>query len=321
MKIAIYGTWHVHAPAYTEEAMKYGEVIGVYEENKEWREAFCKQYQLKEFTTPEELLESDAEGVVVCCATDAHAEAILRIANAGKHIFTEKVLALTDEDCAAIEKAVEDNGVKFVISMPWKYNAGPRTMKKLVDSGELGKINYLRFRNCHSGSIDNWLPTHFYNAKECGGGAMIDLGAHGMYLTEWFLGMPDTFTSVFGNACENPDTLAKNPDGVEDNAVTVMGYKNGCIAVNETGFVSKDYPLSLEIGGACGYARMEGGSVLKATAQTQDEAVAVTMEAELASPIVQFVTGKSEEGCGMREAKALTHMMVKAYADVKRSAV
>lgn len=316
MKVAVYGTWHVHAPGYTEAAMKYGEVVGVYEENEAWRKEFCEKYNLKEFTTPEELLASDAEGVIVCCASDSHAQAMVKIAAAGKHIFTEKVLALTDEDCNKIEKAVEENGVKFVISLPQKYGAGQRTMKKIVDDGELGTINYLRFRNCHSGSIADWLPAHFYNAKECGGGAMIDLGAHGMYLIDWFLGMPDKFTSVFEHVCDKPEVLSKNPDCVEDNAVTVMSYQNGCIAVNETGFVSMNYPPSLEIGGDKGYARMERDKVVKSTTQTRGQVVDVELEPELPLPIVQFVNDQVEEGCGIKEAKALTHMMVKAYENV-----
>lgn len=316
MKIAVYGTWHVHAPEYTEAAMKYGEVVGVYEENASWRKEFCQKYQLKEFYTPQELLQSDAEGVIVCCASNRHAEVIKKLAKAGKHIFTEKVLALTDDDCDEIEKAVLENNVNFVISMPQKYRSGQRTIKKLVESGELGKINYMRFRNCHSGSIADWLPAHFYDAKECGGGAMIDLGAHGMYLTEWILGMPDHFSSVFSNVCDKPSVLEKNQDHVEDNAVTVMSYQSGCIAINETGFVSMHYPSSLEIGGDLGYARFENDSVCKATTQTCGQLTEVEPEPELPMPIVQFVTGEILDGCGMKEAKALTHMMVKAYKNI-----
>ena len=117
-------------------------------------------------------------------------------AKAGKHIFTEKVLALTDAECDAVEAAVNEAGVTFVISLFQKYIGSRKTVKAVADSGELGKINYLRFRNCHNGSTGNWLPAHFYNAEECGGGAMIDLGAHGMYLTEWVLGMPSTAASA-----------------------------------------------------------------------------------------------------------------------------
>lgn len=309
MKVAIYGVWHVHADEYTTAALEHGEVVGVYEENEERRKAFCEKYNLAEFTTPEALLVSDAEGVIVCCSSESHAETMVAIANAGKHIFTEKVLALTDEDCARVEKAVNENGVKFVISLFQKYRAAQRTMKKIADSGELGKINFMRFRNSHSGSINDWLPQHFYNQKECGGGAMIDLGAHGMYLTHWFLGMPDAFKSTFTVAHEN----AKNIDGVEDNAVTVMSYKNGAIAINETGFVSYKCPLTLELDGTEGFARMEGEHVYKQSKATDGKCIEVALEKEQPKPIVQFLTDCIEDGCGMAEAKALTHMMVEAY--------
>lgn len=309
MKVAIYGVWHVHATDYTKAALEYGEVIGVYEEDATRRKEFCEKHGVPEFTTPKELLESEAEGVIVCSSSFTHADDMVAIANAGKHIFTEKVLALTDEDCLRVEKAVNENGVKFVISLFQKYGAAQRTMKKLADSGELGKINYMRFHNSHAGSIANWLPAHFYNQKECGGGAMIDLGAHGMYLTHWFLGMPDTFKSTFTIADEN----AKNTDGVEDNAVTVMSYKNGAIAINETGFVSYKCPVILELDGTKGFARMEGGRVWKQTAATDGNWVEVSLEEELPKPIIQFLTNCIEDGCGMEEAKALTHMMVEAY--------
>lgn len=316
MKTAIYGAWHVHAPEYTRYAKEYGEVVGVYDADAERRKAFCAELGVKEFSTPEELLESEAEGVIVCSATSTHAEDIIKIANAKKHIFTEKVLALTDEDCLRVEEAVLKNGVKFVISMFQKYLAPQRTVKKIADSGELGKINFLRFRNCHSGAEDDWLPRHFYDREECGGGAMIDLGAHGMYLAEWILGMPDKYASAFGRACENESANEKNSDGVEDNAVTVMTYENGCIAINETGFVSGASPLFFEVSGDAGYVRMEGERVIKCTKKTEMQTVEVPNEEAEPLPIIQFLTDSQKPGCSIEEAKKLTHMMVKAYENI-----
>ncbi len=313
MKIAIYGVWHVHATGYTKKAMELGEVIGVYEENKERRDLFCENLNLPVFETEEDLLKSDADGVIVCCSTDTHADAMIKIANSGKDIFTEKVLALSLEDCERVEAAVTKNKVRFVISLPQKYSAAHQTVKKLVDSGELGKINYLRFRNCHSGSVKDWLPPHFYDAKECGGGAMIDLGAHGMYLTHWLLGMPDGFSSVFTRACH---TCEKNKDNVEDNAVTVMQYKNGCIAINETGFVSQCYPSSLEVGGDLGYLHTDGNTVIKTTVGTENVPSEEPLLDALPNPLEQFLTGNILEGCGMEEAIALTCMMEEAYNNI-----
>jgi predicted dehydrogenase len=134
-----------------------------------------------------------------------------------------------------------------------------------------------------------------------------------MYLTEWILGVPATASSAFTVACERADVADKNTDGVEDNAVTVMGYAGGAIAVNETGFVSTNDPVVFEVHGENGFVRMEGDRVVKRTAATGGQEVEVPAEAGDPPPILQFLTGNVLPGCGMAEAKALTHMMVMAY--------
>ena len=143
---------------------------------------------------------------------------------------------------------------------------------------------------------------------------MIDLGAHGMYLTEWILGMPVKASSEFTVSCEIESVKEKNVDGVEDNAVTVMSFKNGAIAVNETGFVSNYSPVTLEVFGEDGYVRMVENSVVKCTKATNGIEVELAVGTDKPSPIVQFLTGHILDGCGMKEAKALTHMMTLAYA-------
>ena len=140
---------------------------------------------------------------------------------------------------------------------------------------------------------------------------MIDLGAHGMYLTDWICGVPVTATSVFTKS----DATPLNVDGVEDNAVTVMGFENGCIAINETGFVSRGYPSSLEVGGEKGYVRADNNGVVKATADTGYKTVQVEVGANQTTPIDQFMTGQILPGCGLEEAVRLTHLMVMAYSN------
>ena len=158
MRTAVCGVWHVHAGDYTRKALEYGEVLGFYEPDDALAEQFQKAFAIHRFSSLEELLSSDAEGVIVCSATSDHRDVIVKIADAGKHIFTEKVLALSSGDCLAIQEAVERNGVRFVISLPQKYNAAQKTVKAVADSGELGKINYFRYRNCHSGSTKTGCP-------------------------------------------------------------------------------------------------------------------------------------------------------------------
>ena len=101
-----------------------------------------------------------------------------------------------------------------------------------------------------------------------------------------------------------------NTDRVEDNAVTVMSFADGSIAVNETGFVSAVSPVMLEVFGENGYVRMENSTV---TVCDGGDVTQVPVPDDCPLPIVQFLTGDILPGCGMEEAKALTRMMEMAY--------
>ena len=319
MKIVICGLWHVHAEIYYRDAIPFAEILGVYDEDKQRREEFAARFGTHAFGSMEELLESGADGAIVCTSTDTHTETILRLVEAGMDIFSEKVLALTEEECDRIADAVQKKGVRFVISLPHKYNAGQRTVKMVADSGELGRINYFRYRNVHSGSAEDWLPEHFYERKTCGGGAMIDLGAHGMYLADWFCGVPEKVTSMFSTVCSRPQVQAKNRDKVEDNAITMMKFADGCIAINETGFVSMGSPIELEVGGEEGFVTFNSltNKVIKNVKATGEMPVEVELCPALPSPLQQFCTGEILEGCGIEEARRLTHLMVMAYQNAQ----
>ncbi len=311
MKVAILGVWHVHADEYTRVAAANGTVTGVWDENPEWCAAFATRHGIPAYASLDELLASDAEGVLVCSATVRHTDHILRAARAGKHIFTEKVLALSETECLAVRDAVAAAGVRFVISFPWKFTPGQRALKAAVDAGRIGKVNYLRFRNCHNGSTGHWLPAHFYNEAECGGGAMIDLGAHGMYLAHWILGEPVSYVSSFTHACRDEKDAVLNPSELEDNAVTVMTFASGAIAVNETGFVTVGCPETFEIGGETGYLSCVGHvAILNSPAEGRVE---LELPEPVPSPLEGFLKGEKVSGCGMDEAIVLTRMMEGAY--------
>ncbi len=313
MKVAILGVWHVHADEYTRTALEKAEVVGVYDDNPVWRADFAKKHGICEFSSLDELLSSEAEGVIVCTATSRHVDVMVAAARVKKHIFTEKVLALDNEDAKKIKAAVIENGVRFVISYPWKYNKGIMAAKKAFDGGAIGKANFLRFRNCHNGSTAHWLPAHFYNAEECGGGAMIDLGAHGMYLAHWFLGEPTAYKSAFTHFCRDEKDAELNKAGLEDNAVTVMSYGSGAIAINETGFVSVCSPTRLEIGGETGYITVERDSALLVNQNGKTE---LALGEGGDSSLKAFLRGETAEGCGIEEAVVLTRMMVGAYGNM-----
>ena len=312
-KLALWGCWHVHAEKYLTAAAEAGAtVVGVWDEDPARRDKIAAVCSVPAFSSEAELLSSDVDGVIVCTATADHPRVLTKLAEAGKDVFTEKVLATTDEDAEKIAAAVKKSGVAFVISFPYLYRSWMRTALALVEEGKLGRVTSVRFKNCHSGSSGRWLPPAFYSTEECGGGAMMDLGAHGMYLIAALLGMPDGFRSTF--TCAYPEVQPDPAHPVEDNAVTVMTWKNGCIASNETGFVTAGFLKSLEISGTEG-TLIWNDTVLTMTDPKTGKFVEIPRLPSEPTPLDQFIDRNVLPGCGIDDAVRLTKMMTGAYAN------
>ena len=308
LKVAILSGWHVHAEGYAHEfaALPDVRLTVLWDENPERGKAFAEKFNLPFEPDLDALLASgDVDAVCVNAPTNMHRGIIVKAANAKKHIFTEKVLALTMAECAEIKTAVETNGVKFCISFPHRTAPHNLYAKKIVDENALGEITFMRVRNAHNGATANWLPPHFYDPAACGGGAMMDLGAHPMYLIRWLMGRPVEISSTF---------TAYTNHAVEDNAVSVMKFKNGAIAVSETGFVSGDSPFALELYGTEG-ALIIGQSGIRL--KTKDGwLVPDRLPDALPGAVNQFVDGVlrgDKIHFGLDDAIALTELMEKAY--------
>lgn len=310
MNIAIISYWHVHAEGYTKEILEKtdSKVTAIWDENSERGLKYAEQFGATYYADYDELLQNKAiDGVVINSATSEHTKLILKAIEAGKKIFSEKVLALTTAECLEIKEALEKKGSSITLSLVKKCDPEFLFAKQFVQSGKLGRITYARMRNVHNGSIGNWLPAHFYDLEQCGGGAMIDLGAHPMYLLNWLLGEPKTIQSVFTKITGHE---------VEDNAVSVIEFEQGAIGVAETGFVSNYNPPTLEISGTKGALFIRNG-VSYATDETGGKWVTPDqLPQALPSPLVQWVKGEQAleyVSFGIEESVMLTRMMEAAY--------
>ena len=310
MKTAILGTWHVHTEEYTRAilANPQAEAAVIWDSDIARGKAFAEKLGVP-FTDDLDGILNDAsiDSVVVCSATCDHPELLTKAANAGKNIFTEKVLTIGVEDAEKVAAAVKAAGKVFTISYPHRTFPTLRAAKALLDSGKLGTVTYARVRNVHNGSSAGWLPPHFYDKAQCGGGAMMDLGAHPMYTLYWLLGEPKTITSTFTEVTHR---------GVEDNAVSVIEFANGAIGVSETGFVSECNPYTLEISGTDGALMIHGESAQWGGKATGGKWVDLELPEKMQLPVDQWVdavTNGTPSPFTIDEAVMLTRLMDGAY--------
>lgn len=317
MKAAIIGTWHVHTEEYTKAILDNpkAEAAVVWDQDEARGRAFADKMGLP-FTADLDSILNDAEidSVVICSATCDHPELLTKAANAGKNIFTEKVLTIGVEDAQRVAGAVKAAGKVFTISYPHRTFPTLRAAKALMDSGKLGRVTYARVRNVHNGSSADWLPPHFYDKAQCGGGAMMDLGAHPMYTLYWLLGEPKTITSTFTQVTNR---------GVEDNAVSVIEFANGAIGVSETGFVSECNPYTLEISGTDGALMIHGETAQWGGKATGHKWVDLELPEKAPLPIDQWVDAVTEgkpAPSTIEEAVMLTRLMDGAYKSFETGA-
>ena len=257
--------WHVHAEGYAKSVMEQpdAQITCVWDEDAGRGKAWADKMNVAfEPDLAKALARNDVDAVIVETATSEHKDIMIAAANAGKHIFTEKAMALTVADCNAITEAVKRNKVKFCVSLAQLTNPSIQLCKNAIDEGLLGDIHYMRMRTAHDGSSRGWLPEYWYDVKKAGGGAMMDLGCHPMYTASYLLGKPKRIASMFNT------TFAPNPDA-DDNAVCVVEFENNAIAVLETSFVSPYNSGVFELLGTKGAIIFERGTLKMRTKDTE----------------------------------------------------
>lgn len=266
IKVAMISFWHVHAKDYAKQANEHPdtEIVAVWDELPERGQEEAVKRGVTCYTDLAELLANkDIDGVVVDTPTNLHREVMIAAAKAGKHIFTEKVIAPTLHEVNEILNAVNESGVTLTVSLPRLNSPSTLAIQDIVEKELLGPITSVRTRLSHNGGISTdanpkgWLPEHFYNAQQCGGGALIDLGCHPMYLTRLLLGLPDAVSATYGYVTGRE---------VEDNAVSILQYPNGAIGIVEAGFVNAFSPFVIEVHGTEGsllYSDHDGKVLLR----------------------------------------------------------
>ena len=314
LRFAMISKWHVHAKGYAEFVQKQDDaaVTCVWDEDAARGAAWADELGADFVANYDELLaRDDVDAILVCTPTNMHKEIMIKAANAKKHIFTEKVLALTTADADEIISAIEKNGVTFSICFPHRCMPRNLVVKQLIDDGILGDVTVMRVRNCHNGALAGWLPDYWYDPETTGGGAMMDLGAHGMYLSHWLLGNPVRIQSMFNNFMPVP---------VDDNAISTIEFENKAVSIAETSLVSPMTPTRLEVYGTKGVVMYENDDVKFQNEFTQKYVeggwVKPKLPKALPHPIRQFIDGilyDKEILFGVSEARMLTNLMEKAY--------
>ncbi|MCH1407566.1 MAG: Gfo/Idh/MocA family oxidoreductase [Verrucomicrobiales bacterium] len=119
---------------------------------KEIGDKFCIK---KQFTDYDELLaDPDIDAVHINTPIPDHAEHTLKAMKAGKHVACTVPMATSEEDCKAIVELSVETGLHYMMMETVVYAREFLYMKELYDTGELGKLQFLKAS--HQQDMDGW---------------------------------------------------------------------------------------------------------------------------------------------------------------------
>lgn len=258
LRVALLSRWHVHADDYAAEARQIDdlEIARVFDEYAARGRAWARELGVPFEGDLGRLLADDAlDAVIVTTPTRDHREVLVAAADAGKHIFSEKVLAATAADARAVIDAVDAGGVKLMLSLPRLTGGAYLSAQEAIDRDDVGRVVSVRCRVAHDGAVaraggTGWLPDRFFDPTEALGGALIDLGAHPIYLCNRLAGEPEAVSATL---------LDVTGRGVDDTSSLIVRYAGGVIGIVETGFANAGCPFLLEVHGTEGTLLVEDG--------------------------------------------------------------
>jgi inositol 2-dehydrogenase len=262
---------------------------------------------------------SDLEAVVIVTPTNTHAEVIKDAAAAGKHIFTEKPLALTLDRCDEAIAAVDKAGVKLQVGFMRRFDSAYVAAKEKIDAGAIGRPVLFK-----SIGRDSWRPTVEYARRENSGGLMMDMGIHDFDLARWLMG--DEVIRVYseGDCLLYPEL---EEVGDIDNAIINLRFANGAIGdieISRSGIYG--YDIRTEIVGTegsliVGKLQQTATLYLRPNSIAHDtipgfmERFADAFAVEIAD-FVAAIEGNRETSVGADDARAATAIGVAAICSL-----
>jgi predicted dehydrogenase len=220
-------------------------IIGVYDVKKPE-----KLDSLVFYDSYEKLLETGVDAIFICAYNTVLADYTAKALNRGIHVFCEKPPAMKVNELDVVFKALKSSGKKLKYGFNHRYHYSVMEAKKIVDSGKMGKLLWMRGVYGKAGSIDydkNWRNYK----KHSGGGILIDQGIHMLDLMRYF--SKETFNKISSHI-----TTAYWNIKVEDNAFIIMESENNVIASMHSSATQWKHKFLLEMCFEEGYLNLDG---------------------------------------------------------------
>lgn len=204
------------------------------------------------YTDFDEMIKNEElDAVVITSPSALHTKQIANALDAGLHVFSEKPLGTTVEECKIAEEAVEKHQDKvFMLGFMRRYDPSYAYAKKKIENGEIGKP--ILFRG-YSQDPESCIEGAIAYAGHSGG-QFIDMAVHDIDLARWMMGSEPKSIFAIGGCYAHPE-FGKYKDG--DNVSALMQLEDDAMVFLFAGRTAPHgYNVETEIIGTKGILRI-----------------------------------------------------------------
>lgn len=177
--------------------------------------------------------------VYVVLPPSMHEEYVIRAAKAGKHVWCEKPMAVTAQECQNMIDACKANGVQLTIGYRLHHDPNTQEYRKIINEGKLGKVKSVK---CAAGYREN-RTDHWKQKKEMGGGVIYDMGVYAIQGARCGTGMEPIAVVSAKTTSTRPEIYR---DGLADVVEATLEFPGGVMAEIKTSFAENTNFLTVE---------------------------------------------------------------------------
>jgi len=138
-------------------------------------------------TLPDVANNDDIDILYIVTPPAIHARDAIRAAEAGKHVWCEKPMAMNEEECRAIISATDKNGVQLTIGYRMQHEPNTQTIIKYGREETYGEITAVQTGAGYNGAHPD--PDNWRRIGRMGGGALYDMGVYPINAARYSTGM------------------------------------------------------------------------------------------------------------------------------------
>ena len=209
---------------------------------------YAKQHGFPLYDSYEKVLaDPQIDAIIVATPHTQRVEIISAAAQAGKHVFTEKPLALNKQDGDAIINACAKHKVTLAVGFNWRFQPALQEIKRMLADGRLGKLLHIEGNFCGP-SVYRFGPDHWrLNPEEGPAGGMTGRGVHVVDAMLYLSGQIDT---VFAQSYRRVLDY-----GIDDTTSMLFRFRNGATGYLGT-FIATAETWRMQVFGAKGWAEV-----------------------------------------------------------------